>query len=235
MTRYYHHWKMEMAMATLFATPLPSPVSNNKIYSPMAEWTFSWCRSGRACDTLIWGKFTSTRCISYYRWTGEHDVVVVVGSMIIFCFRVFTFTFTGCIEVCNEGIKCFIAALLLAIHDRLSKRIGLEYYGTFFDGIVCLNIMEFDHHSSRMQTYTTTKAVSDSVVFFVLELGKPASLEGMILALEREMTYAEWVVFSFYSHGTYAVSLCTWSFNCSYLLWDRTGLNLGNIYIRSHW
>lgn len=54
--------------------------------------------------------------------------------MIIFRFRVFTFT--GCIEVCNEGIKCFIAALLLAIHDRLSKRIGivlLEYYGTFFD------------------------------------------------------------------------------------------------------
>ena len=126
--RDYH--RMEMAMATLFATPLPSPVSNNKIYSPMAEWTFSWCRSGRACDALIWGTFTSTRCISisYYRW--EHNVVV--GSMIIFRFRV---TFTGCIEVCNEGIKCFIAALLFngdgSTHDRLSKRIG-----------IILNIME---------------------------------------------------------------------------------------------
>ena len=132
------------------STPLSSLQQQN--YSPMAEWTFSWCRSGRACDTLIWGKFTSTRCISYYRWTGEHDVVVVVGSMIIFCFRVFTFTFTGCIEVCNEGIKCFIAALLLAIHDRLSKRIVLyclnmlwnlfrwyrllEYYGYSMEFII---------------------------------------------------------------------------------------------------
>ena len=55
----------------------------------------------------------------------------------------------------------------------------LEYYETFFD-IVCLNIMEFIIIAARMQTMYTTKAVSDSVVFFVLELGKPASSEGMI-------------------------------------------------------
>ena len=98
--------------------------------------------------------------------------------MIIFRFRV---TFTGCIEVCNEGIKCFIAALLLllAIHDRLSKRIGigivlLEYYGTgtFFDGIVCLNIMHGVHHTRTAecaQTSTrTTKAVSDSDRFLLV-------------------------------------------------------------------
>ena len=100
--------------------------------------------------------------------------------MIIFRFRVF-FTFTGCIEVCNEGIKCFIAALLLllAIHNRLSKRIGigivlLEYYGTgtFFDGIVCLNIMHGvfilpEQPNAPRQARAQQKQCQIAIVFFL--------------------------------------------------------------------